>query len=85
MLTCSLSNKLKNTWHWFRKNATTTTVFFDENTIKTSLKGITKMYHFRFSNTHSGKVFVKSKSSDSERLITLRKEHGLPHLIIFHS
>ena len=62
--------------------------YFDDNTIKTVLKGITKMHHFRFSNTHPGKVFVKSKSSDSERLITLQKatwaptSDNLPNLIV---
>ena len=62
--------------------------YFDDNTIKTALKGITKMHHFRFSNTHPGKVFVKSKSSDSERLITLQKatwaptSDNLPNLIV---
>jgi len=47
--------------------------FFDEHTIKTALKGITKMHHFRFSSTNPGQTFVKNKSSDSERLITIRK------------
>ena len=62
--------------------------YFDDNTVKTALKGITKMHHFRFSNTHPGKVFVKSKSSDSEWLITLQKatwvptSDNLPNLIV---
>ena len=47
--------------------------FFDDHTIKTALKGITKMHHFRFTNTHPGQTFVKNRSCDVERLITIRK------------
>jgi len=47
--------------------------FFDDHTIKTALKGITKMHHFCFTNTHPGQTFVKNRSCDVERLITIRK------------
>ena len=52
--------------------------YFDEHTIKTALKGITKMHHFRFTKTHPGKVFVKNKSSDPERCINLLRESWSP-------
>ena len=47
---------------------------FEPHTIKTALKGITQMHHFRFSSVHPGKVFVKNCNSDKERCINLRKE-----------
>ena len=62
--------------------------FFDEHTVKTALKGITKMHHFRFTSTHPGQTFVKNKSSDPEKLITIRKgtwdttSDKLPQMII---
>ena len=58
------------------------------NTVKTALKGITKMHHFRFTSTHPGQTFVKNKSSDPEKLITIRKgtwdttSDKLPQMII---
>ena len=47
---------------------------FDEHTIKSALKGITKMHHFHFSSAHPGKVFVKNNSSDAERSINLLRQ-----------
>ena len=38
--------------------------YFDSYTIKTALKGITKLHHFRFSRSDPGKVFVKNRWSD---------------------
>jgi len=52
--------------------------FFEQHTIKTALKGITKMHHFRFSSAHPGKVFVKNNSSDSEWCINLLRESWNP-------
>ena len=45
--------------------------YFEDHTIKTALKGITKMHHFRFSKMDPGKVYVKNKSTDPERCINL--------------
>ncbi|XP_065893388.1 uncharacterized protein [Dysidea avara] len=63
--------------------------YFDPHTVKTALKGITQMHHFRFSSAHLGKVFVKNCKSDKERSINLRKESSwnptptdLPHVIV---
>lgn len=63
--------------------------YFDSYTIKTALKGITKMHHFRFSRSDPGKVFVKSRWSDkNERCINLLRQpwnptgRDLPNLII---
>ena len=63
--------------------------YFDSYTIKTALKGITKMHHFRFSRSDPGKVFVKNRWSDkNERCINLLRQpwnptgRDLPNLII---
>ena len=45
--------------------------FFDEPMIQTSLKGITKMHHFRFTTSDPGLVYVRDFSDDSERKINL--------------
>ena len=47
--------------------------YFEQHTIKTALKGITK-HHFRFDAKSPGTVYVKERSSDSERQITLTKD-----------
>ena len=47
--------------------------FFEETTVKTALKGITHLHHFRFSKLHPGKVFVKEASNSNEREINLLK------------
>ena len=63
--------------------------YFEEQTIKTALKGITHMHHFRFNFSSPGVVFVKSESSGPERKINLLKNTSwvpsaddLPSLII---
>ena len=62
--------------------------FFDNYTIKTALKGITKMHHFHFSRDYPGGVKVKNKASDLERSINLLKgpwnptQDDLPEQII---
>ena len=48
--------------------------FFDDKTVKTALKGITQLHHFRFSRFHPGKVFVKEISTSPEREINLLKD-----------
>ena len=62
---------------------------FDEQTVKTALKGIKKNYHFRFTSTAPGAVFVKKASGDNEKKINLLKDpswrptyNELPELII---
>ena len=41
--------------------------------MKTALKGITKMHHFKFLKTCPGKVKVKNTHDDNERIINLLK------------
>ena len=48
--------------------------FFDSHTIQSSLKGISKMHHFRFVADYPGYVFVKNSSDDAERKIKLLKD-----------
>lgn len=48
--------------------------FFESHTIQTSLKGISKMHHFRFTADHPGCVFVRSSSDDTEKKIKLVKD-----------
>ena len=48
--------------------------FFESRTIQTSLKGISKMHHFRFTADHPGCVFVRNCSDDTERKIKLVKD-----------
>ena len=49
--------------------------FFDSHTIQTSLKGISKMQHFRFTADHPGYVFVKNSSdAKTETKIKLLKD-----------
>ena len=48
--------------------------FFEETTVKTALKGITQLHHFRFSKLHPGKVFVKEARNSNEREINLLKD-----------
>jgi len=47
---------------------------FFEETIKTALKGITQLHHFRFSKHHPGKNFVKEAANSNEREINSLKE-----------
>ena len=47
--------------------------YFDQNTLKTALKGIKQMHHFHFSSGFPGQVKVKSEHTSTERCITLRK------------
>ena len=62
--------------------------FFESHTIKSALKGISKMQHFRFTADHPGYVFVKSSSDSLETKIKLLKDttwkpdkHVLPEVI----
>ena len=48
--------------------------FFADTAIQTSLKGISKMHHFRFCATHPGCVFVRNSSDDTEWKINLLKD-----------
>ena len=48
--------------------------YFAEHTIKSALKGIKKMYHFRFCADSPGTVFVRSASNASENKIKLLKD-----------
>ena len=48
--------------------------YFEDRTIKTALKGITQMQHFRFSSSSPGAVFVKSVGSAAEQKINLLKD-----------
>ena len=48
--------------------------YFDDKTIKTALKGITQMHHFRFHSSFPGTVFVKTSSTAEERAIKLLKD-----------
>ena len=47
--------------------------YFEQHTIKSALKGITKLHHFHFDAKSLGTVYVKERSSDSEWQITLTK------------
>jgi len=62
---------------------------FEEHSIKTALKGISQMHHFRFASSSPGAVFVKSVGSDNERKINLLKNatwnpsaHELPPVVV---
>jgi len=44
---------------------------FGEHTIKTALKGIKQIQHFRFTSTSPGTVFVKKSNTDTEKNINL--------------
>ena len=48
--------------------------YFEEYTIKTALKGITQMQHFRFNAVFPGHVFVKESNDGKERKIKLVKD-----------
>ena len=48
--------------------------YFEDTTIKTSLKGITQMHHFHFSQSHPGKVKVRNSTTDNWRTINLLKD-----------
>ena len=48
--------------------------FFEQYTIKTALKGISHMHHFRFTADAPGSVFVKDTSNSTEREIMLLKD-----------
>ena len=50
--------------------------YFEQHTIKSALKGITKLHHFRFDANSPGAVYIKERSSDSERQITLTKNNS---------
>ena len=63
--------------------------YFDERTVKTALKGITQMHHFRFVSSSPGAVFVKTVGSGAERQINLLRNtswapsaHDLPDIIV---
>ena len=63
--------------------------YFEQYTIKSALKGITKLHHFCFDSNSPGTVYVKERSSDSERQITLTKDtswhpsaNNLPDVIV---
>ena len=63
--------------------------YFEEKTVKTALKGITQMHHFRFLSSRPGKVMVKNTHDDPEHTISLlklsswRPEPGeLPNVIV---
>ena len=47
--------------------------FFEDHVIKTALKGISQLHHFRFTATHPGTVFVKASRDGVERSIQLLK------------
>jgi len=47
--------------------------YFEDKTVKTALKGITQMHHFKFLKTCPGKVKVKNTYDDNERTINLLK------------
>lgn len=48
--------------------------YFEDVTVKTALRGITQLHHFRFTVDHPGEVFVKSSNSGSEQKISLLKD-----------
>ena len=48
--------------------------FFEEVAIKTALKGISKMHHFKFTACKSSMVFVKDSTTGAECLINLLKD-----------
>ena len=48
--------------------------FFDDHFIQTSLKGISKIQHFRFASDYPGYVFVRNTSDDKEQKIKLLKD-----------
>ena len=48
--------------------------YFEDKTVKTSLKGITQMHHFHFSRSHPGKVKVQNSTTDEWRTINLLKD-----------
>ena len=47
--------------------------FFEDNTIKTTLKRISQMHHFHFKSSDPGNVLVKDSIDDKERTINLLK------------
>ena len=48
--------------------------YFEDKTLKMSLKGITQMHHFHFSWSHPGKVKVWFSTTDTWRTINLLKD-----------
>ena len=50
------------------------TFFDNDRVIKTALKGISQMHHFRFTADRPGCVFVKDSSDGTERRINLLKD-----------
>ena len=63
--------------------------FFENHTIKTALKGISKMHHFEFTARKPGMVLVKESSDGVERSIRLFKDTSwkpsaeqLPSLVV---
>lgn len=63
--------------------------FFEDHVVKTALRGISKLQHFRFSCSTPGVVYVKSSSAGSEKKITLIKEQSwkplpsdLPEIVV---
>ena len=48
--------------------------YFEEVTVKSSLKGISQMHHFCFTRQHPGKVFVKDNNTGKEWCINLLKD-----------
>jgi len=58
--------------------------FFEEPMIQTSLKGITKMHHFRFTSSDPGCVYVRDFSDQPERRISVLRNkswHPSPHTL----
>ena len=47
--------------------------YFEDKTVKTSLKGIIQMHHFHFSRSHLGKVKVQNSTTDKWKLLTYSK------------
>ena len=63
--------------------------FFENHVVKTALREISKLQHFRFSRSTPGVVYVKSSSAGSEKKITLIKEQSwkpspsdLPEIVV---
>ena len=48
--------------------------YFEDKMIKTALKGILQLHHFRFTIAHPGTVFVKTSSDGCEHRIQLLKD-----------
>jgi len=63
---------------------------FGEHTIKTALKGIKQIQHFRFTSTSPGTIFVKMSNIDAEKNFNLLNNpswhpsyNDLPDIVVF--